>query len=130
MSEREEWQGDLFRSDLAQVLPHLDPGARIARPFRDTITVFYAREGRWVEDERPIRIRAYGDLPDLTPHTIAGFLDHRLTGTLQAKLSATADICDEVDTQAVHGGPEVFPRMPRHLHLGGLPGRAREPQAG
>ena len=75
MGAREEWRGDLFRSDLAGVLPHLSAEARIDRPHRDTITVFYARDGEWVEDERPMRIRAYGDLPDLSPHTIAGFLD-------------------------------------------------------
>jgi hypothetical protein len=77
----------MFRSDLAGVLPRLSPNARIQRPHRDTITIFYAPGGEWVEDERPVRIRAYGDLPDLSPHTISGFLDHRLTGKLQATRS-------------------------------------------
>lgn len=117
MGAREEWREDLFRSDLAGVLPRLGSEARIERPFRDTITIFYARGGRWVEDERPVRIRAYGDLPDLSPHTISGFLDHRLTGKLQAKSSVTAGICDEVDTEAIHGEPETFPRLPQHLEL-------------
>ena len=59
MGAREEWRGDLCRSDLAGVLPHLSAEARIDRPHRDTIKVFYARDGEWVEDERPMRIRAY-----------------------------------------------------------------------
>jgi hypothetical protein len=107
----------MFRSDLAGVLPRLSPEARIQRPHRDTITIFYAPDGEWVEDARPVRIRAYGDLPDLSPHTISGFVDHRLTGKLQAKSSVTAGICDEVDTEPIHGGLEDFPRLPQHLEL-------------
>jgi hypothetical protein len=103
MGAREEWRGDMFRSDLAGVLPRLIPGARIARPHRDTITI--------------VRIRAYGDLPDLSPHTISGFLDHRLAGKLQAKSSVAAGICDEVDTEPIHEGLEDFPRVPQHLEL-------------
>jgi hypothetical protein len=117
MGAREEWRGDMFRADLAGVLPRLRPGARIARPHRDTITIFYAPDGEWVEDKRPVRIRAYGDLPDLSPHTIAGFLDHRLEGKLQAKSSVTAGICDEVDTEPIHAGFEDFPRLPAHVEL-------------
>jgi hypothetical protein len=114
---REEWRGDLFRSDLASVLPHLSADAHIDRPHRDTITAFYAPDGEWVEDKRPMRIRAYGDLPDLSPQTITSFLDHRVAGKLQVKSSVTADICDEVDTEAIHGGFEQFPRLPQHLEL-------------
>ena len=120
MGAREEWRGDLFRSDLAGVLPHLSAEARIDRPHRDTITVFYARDGEWVEDERPMRIRAYGDLPDLSPHTIAGFLDHRLAGKLQVKSSVSAGICDEVDTEPVHAGLDQFPGLPHHLEFDSL----------
>ena len=117
MGAREEWRGDLFRLDLAGVLPHLSADARIDRPHRDTITAFYAPDGEWVEDRRPVRIRAYGDLPDLSPHTIAGFLEHRLAGKLQVKSSVSAGICDEVDTEPIHGGLEQFPRLPKHLEI-------------
>lgn len=119
MGERDEWQGDLFRSDLATVLPHLPAKAKIDRPFRDTITVFYAQDGRWVEDRRPVRIRTYGDLPDLSPQTIASFLGHRLTGKLQVKISAEAGVADEVDVKALHGHAEEFPHLPSHLDVEG-----------
>lgn len=119
-SEREEWRGDLFRSDLARILPHLPSSAEIARPFQHTVTIFYAEEGHWVEDRKPLRIRAYANLPDLSPHTIAAFLSHRISGKLQAKGSVDVGLCDEVHAEAlgnVEG--EDFPELPHQVEVDG-----------
>jgi hypothetical protein len=115
-SERAEWRGDLFRSDLGRLAPHLPHQHRIERPTPDTITVFYGEGDRWVDRQRPVRLRIYGRLPDLSPHAVLELLRHRLHGKLQVKTSVDAGLVDhvEMDSQG-----QDFPQLPAELHLGG-----------
>jgi hypothetical protein len=115
-SERAEWRGDLFRSDLGLLAPHLPHQHRIERPTPDTITVFYGEGDRWVDEQRPVRVRIYGRLPDLSPHAVVELLRHRLHGKLQVKTSADAGLVDHVEMDS---RGEDFPRLPAELHMDG-----------
>lgn len=117
--ERVEWRGDLFRSDLARALPRLPDEAVIERPFRDTITVFYAEDGAWVDDHRPVRIRAYGDLPDPSPEALTAFIQNRLRGKIQVKHAVPRVLGDEVYVESrSQGRSRAFPYLPRRLSIG------------
>lgn len=118
-SVKEGWRGDLFRSDLARVLAQLPDEAVIPRPFHDTITVFYAEDGAWVDDRQPVRLRAYGDLPDLTPQAVAAFLQHRLRGKIQVKQSLRTVVGGEVYIESRNQDQSrAFPYLPRYLLVG------------
>jgi hypothetical protein len=115
-SERSEWRGDLFRSDLGLLAPHLPHHLRIDRPTPHTLTVFYGEGDRWVDHHRPVRIRAYARLFDLSPHAIVEMTRHRLRGKLQVKRSVAEGLADHVEMDSE--GQE-FPQLPAELHLDG-----------
>lgn len=119
-SERSEWRGDLFRSELGALMRRLPFQHRIDRPFRDTVTVFYGEGDRWVDRARPVRIRSYAMLPDLSPHAIVELLGHRLVGKLQVKRSVDGGFVDHVEMDSLTGDEaQSFPELPAELHVDG-----------
>lgn len=115
--DRLEWRGDVFRSDLGGVLPRLPSGAVIERSLRDTVTVFYSHPDGWVEERRPLRLRLYADLPELSPSTLTGFIHQRMTGKVQVKTEESHDVADEVHVAEIGDGG-TFPSLPEELNVG------------
>jgi hypothetical protein len=115
-SERSEWRGDLFRSDLGGLLHRLPHEHRIDRSLPDTITVFYGEGDRWVDGQRPVRIRTYSRLPDLSPHAIVELTGHAITGKLQVKRSSDGGLVDHVEMDSEG---QTFPSLPAELHVDG-----------
>jgi hypothetical protein len=115
-SERSEWRGDLFRSDLGLLTPHLPDDLRIDRPTPHTVTVFYGEGDRWVDRHRPVRMRIYARLLDLSPHAVVELTRHRLHGKLQVKQSVEAGLVDHVEMDSEG---QDFPQLPAELHIDG-----------
>jgi hypothetical protein len=113
-SDRSEWRGDLFRSDLTQVTPRLPGELRLERPTPHTITVFYGDGDAWVDDRKPVRLRTYALLPDLSPDALSALLTHRLQGKLQVKRGADDGSVEHIEMESQDAD---LPELPAELHL-------------
>lgn len=90
-TQRVEWRGELFASDVPRVLERL-AGARITRyDLPHTLTIFLQQDSAaTIRIDRTLRLRSYCDLTATTPETVQRVIADGIAAKLQLKASGGA----------------------------------------
>lgn len=106
-TQRVEWRGDLFASDLPAFLDRL-PEARVV-PYKlsHTLTIFLREAGTEFDLNGTLRVRSYCDLADLEPESIRRAIAEGLSAKLQVK-AMRGETTELINGQVVllHAGAE------------------------